>query len=199
MPECKAGRPRPSEACPLGHSAARARPSQFVADASTLMSLRLPRSTAPTKAVGFPAKCGAIAAFSRANSTVRGCSLAGAMTSMVSSVFAMKIAMAKAKTAGIAYVGVRNNCHYGAAGYYASMAIEKEMIGFSMANDIPTVNAPGAKGSILGSNPFAFAACIGEPDADISGERQGDLSGEVFRQRVQAGGALQALREFGAL
>ena len=77
---------------------------------------------------------------------------------MVSSVFAMRIAMDKAATAGIALVGLRNNCHYGAAGYYASMAIEKNMIGISMANDIPTVNAPGARGSVLGSNPFAFAA-----------------------------------------
>src|SRR5437870_2772008 len=77
---------------------------------------------------------------------------------MVSSVFAMNTAMAKAETAGIALVGLRNNCHYGAAGYYAAMALEKNMIGISMANDIPTVNAPGARGSVLGSNPFAFAA-----------------------------------------
>jgi ureidoglycolate dehydrogenase (NAD+) len=80
---------------------------------------------------------------------------------MVSSVFAMEIAMTKAKEAGIAYIGLRNNCHYGAAGYYASRAIERDMIGFSMANDIPTVGAPGAKGHVLGSNPFAFAAPAG--------------------------------------
>src|SRR6266516_3239344 len=80
---------------------------------------------------------------------------------MVSSVLAMKTAMAKAATAGIALVGLRNNCHYGAAGYYAAMAIEKDMIGFSMANDIPTVNAPGARGAVMGSNPFAFAAPAG--------------------------------------
>jgi LDH2 family malate/lactate/ureidoglycolate dehydrogenase len=81
---------------------------------------------------------------------------------MVTCVFAMKTAMAKAKMAGIAYVGVRNNCHYGAAGCYAAMAIPEGMIGLSMANDIPTVNAPGAKGSVLGSNPFAFAAPAGK-------------------------------------
>jgi LDH2 family malate/lactate/ureidoglycolate dehydrogenase len=80
---------------------------------------------------------------------------------MVSSVFAMNTAMAKAATAGIALVGLRNNCHYGAAGYYAAMAIEKNMIGFSMANDIPTVNAPGARGPVMGSNPFGFAAPAG--------------------------------------
>lgn len=81
---------------------------------------------------------------------------------MVSSVFAMQTAMQKARMSGIAFAGLRNNCHYGAAGYYASMAIPENMIGFSMANDIPTVNAPGAKGSIMGSNPFAFAAPAGK-------------------------------------
>src|SRR5205814_4072148 len=65
---------------------------------------------------------------------------------MVTSVFAMRTAIAKAKAAGIACIGVRNNCHYGAAGYYAFMAASENMVGFSMANDIPTVNAPGAKG-----------------------------------------------------
>src|SRR6266513_2174158 len=81
---------------------------------------------------------------------------------MVSSAFAMNTAMAKAATAGIAFAGLRNNCHYGAAGYYAAMAIEKNMNGISMANDVPTVNAPGARGSIMGSNPFGFAAPAGE-------------------------------------
>ena len=38
---------------------------------------------------------------------------------MVTSVFAMNTAIEKAKTAGLAYVGVRNSCHFGAAGYYA--------------------------------------------------------------------------------
>src|SRR5258706_15843412 len=42
------------------------------------------------------------------------------------------------------------------------MAIPENMIGFSMANDIPTVNAPGAKGSIMGSNPWGFAAPAGK-------------------------------------
>src|SRR5947207_2511163 len=80
---------------------------------------------------------------------------------MVSSVFGMRTAMDHAETAGIALVGLRNNCHYGAAGYYAAMAIERNMIGISMANDIPTVNAPGARGAVMGSNPFAFAAPAG--------------------------------------
>jgi LDH2 family malate/lactate/ureidoglycolate dehydrogenase len=81
---------------------------------------------------------------------------------MVTSAFAMRTALDKAKASGIGYVGVSNSCHYGAAGYYAAMALPKKMIGFAMANDIPTVNAPGAAGSVLGSNPFAFAAPAGD-------------------------------------
>ena len=41
---------------------------------------------------------------------------------MVTSVFAMNVAIEKARTAGMAYVGVRNSCHFGAAGYYANLA-----------------------------------------------------------------------------
>ena len=80
----------------------------------------------------------------------------------VTSVFAMRVAMAKAKTAGIGYAGVFNTCHFGAAGYYASLAAAENLIGIVMANDIPTVNVPGARRAVLGSNPFAFAAPAGD-------------------------------------
>lgn len=80
---------------------------------------------------------------------------------MVTSVFAMRTAMAKAKTAGVAYVGVRNGCHFGAAGYYAAMAVPESMIGIAVCNDRPTVTVPGARGAVLGSNPFAFAVPAG--------------------------------------
>ena len=41
---------------------------------------------------------------------------------MLTADFAMKKAIEKAKNTGIAYVGVYNSCHFGAAGYYANMA-----------------------------------------------------------------------------
>lgn len=80
---------------------------------------------------------------------------------MVTSVFAMRIAMAKARHAGIAYVGARNSCHFGAAGYYASLAVQENMIGMAICNDTPTVTVPGGKGAVLGSNPLAFAIPAG--------------------------------------
>ena len=80
---------------------------------------------------------------------------------MVGSTFAMRLAMAKAKASGIGYVGVRNSCHFGAAGYYAAMAAAEGMIGIAMANDTPSVTVPGARKAVLGSNPFSFAAPSG--------------------------------------
>jgi LDH2 family malate/lactate/ureidoglycolate dehydrogenase len=76
---------------------------------------------------------------------------------MVGSNFAMRTAMAKAKVAGVAYVGVHNSCHFGAAGYYAAMAAAEGMIGIAMANDTPTMTVPGGRSAVLGSNPIAFA------------------------------------------
>src|SRR5208337_2687033 len=81
----------------------------------------------------------------------------GSALGMVTSDFAMRVAMSKARECGIGYVGVRNSCHFGAAGYYASLAAAQDMIGMAMANDVPSVTAPGARGAITGSNPLAYA------------------------------------------
>jgi ureidoglycolate dehydrogenase (NAD+) len=77
---------------------------------------------------------------------------------MVTGVFAMKRAIAKAAASGIALVTVRNSYHFGAAGYYAWMAASQGKLGMAVANAIPSVTAPGSCGPVLGSNPFAFAA-----------------------------------------
>ena len=80
---------------------------------------------------------------------------------MVTSVFAMETAIAKARQCGMAYVGVRNSCHFGAAGYYAWLAARAGLIGLSMANDTPSVAAPGSRGGITGSNPISYAVPAG--------------------------------------
>jgi ureidoglycolate dehydrogenase (NAD+) len=80
---------------------------------------------------------------------------------MVTSVFAIDTAVAKARQTGAAYVGVHHSCHFGAAGYYAARAAQQGMIALSMANDIPSVAAPGSSGAVVGSNPFAYAAPAG--------------------------------------
>jgi ureidoglycolate dehydrogenase (NAD+) len=83
---------------------------------------------------------------------------------MVTSVFAMNKAIEKARESGMAYVGVRNSCHFGAAGYYTVLAAKAGMFGMAMANDVPTMAVPGAKKAVLGTNPFAYAAPAGKED-----------------------------------
>jgi ureidoglycolate dehydrogenase (NAD+) len=41
------------------------------------------------------------------------------------------------------------------------MAADEDMIGLAMANDTPSVTAPGAIGRVLGSNPLAYAVPTG--------------------------------------
>ncbi len=77
---------------------------------------------------------------------------------MIPSVKAMELACEKAQKTGIAIVTVRNSCHFGAAGYYANIAAKKGLIGLSMSNVDPNMTAPGARGMLLGNNPFAYAA-----------------------------------------
>jgi LDH2 family malate/lactate/ureidoglycolate dehydrogenase len=80
---------------------------------------------------------------------------------MITSTFAMNTAIRKAKEQGVAYVGVRNSCHFGAAGYYTWLAAREGLIGLAMANDIPSVAAPGSRGPITGSNPISYAVPAG--------------------------------------
>ena len=58
--------------------------------------------------------------------------------------FAIETAIDKAKSVGVAYVSVHHTNHFGAAGYYAWLVAQRGMIGISMANDIPSVAAPGS-------------------------------------------------------
>lgn len=74
----------------------------------------------------------------------------------------MRLAMQKAKGAGIGFVGVRGSNHFGAAGYYATMALAEDMLGLAMTNTDPWMTVPGGRGPVLGTNPIAFAVPAGE-------------------------------------
>lgn len=75
---------------------------------------------------------------------------------------AMELAVQKAKTVGIGYVGVMHTSHFGSAGYYAVMAAEQGMIGLAMCNADPQMTIPGARGKVLGTNPIAYAIPAGK-------------------------------------
>jgi ureidoglycolate dehydrogenase (NAD+) len=82
----------------------------------------------------------------------------------VGCVFSMRTAIAKARQVGIAYVGLRNTGHIGAAGYYAALAARDGFIGIVTGNDRPSVAAPGSRGPVLGSNPLAYGIPVGGDD-----------------------------------
>ena len=69
---------------------------------------------------------------------------------------AMETAIDKASKYGMGMVAVRNSTHYGIAGYYPLMAVEKGMIGITGSNSRPTVAPTFGVESILGTNPIAF-------------------------------------------
>lgn len=76
---------------------------------------------------------------------------------------AMQIAIHKAQLGSCAFVSVRNSNHYGAAGYYARMAVPHDMIGFSFTiGGINHMTPWGGAQAILGNNPFAIAMPAGE-------------------------------------
>ncbi len=74
----------------------------------------------------------------------------------------MEIAIDKAKTAGTGWVSVRNSNHFGIAGYYTMMALEREMIGISMTNANPLVAPTFSKDRLLGTNPISVAIPAGK-------------------------------------
>ncbi|WP_247234539.1 Ldh family oxidoreductase [Telluribacter sp. SYSU D00476] len=70
---------------------------------------------------------------------------------------AMHIAMEKAEKVGSGWISVRNSNHFGIAGYHAMMALEKDMIGWTMTNAAPLVVPTFSLDKMLGTNPVAVA------------------------------------------
>lgn len=75
---------------------------------------------------------------------------------------AMETAIAKAREYGCGFATVRNSNHYGIAGYYAMMALEHEMIGFSTTNAAVLVVPTFGRNAMYGTNPIALAVPAGE-------------------------------------
>ncbi|MGE0502301.1 MAG: Ldh family oxidoreductase [Rhizobiaceae bacterium] len=72
---------------------------------------------------------------------------------------AMHMAIAKARVHGISAVFVRSSNHFGAAGYYASLAAGEGMAGMAFSGTPGrTVVPPLAREPAFGAVPFAFAA-----------------------------------------
>ena len=73
--------------------------------------------------------------------------------------FSMALAIDKAKETGVGAVTVRASNHFGAAGYYARMALEHNLIGIALTGTPGAAVVPTfGKQNMLGTNPIAFAA-----------------------------------------
>ncbi len=75
---------------------------------------------------------------------------------------AMNKAIEKAREYGSGFATVRNSNHYGIAGYYAMMALEQDMIGFSVTNAAVLVVPTFGRDAMYGTNPIALAVPAGE-------------------------------------
>lgn len=75
---------------------------------------------------------------------------------------AMRVAIAKAESAGIGMVTACNSTHFGTAAYYAMMALDHDMIGIALTNS-PSLMAPwGGRKAFFGTNPIAIAVPAGQ-------------------------------------
>ena len=78
---------------------------------------------------------------------------------LLAGIFAMNVAIDKARETGTASVAVPNSSHYGAAGYYSRMALEHDMIGMTVSSGGGRVIIPmGGRDPWMGTNPFSMAA-----------------------------------------
>ncbi|MDD6603544.1 MAG: Ldh family oxidoreductase [Eubacteriales bacterium] len=69
---------------------------------------------------------------------------------------AMQMAIDKAKKYGLGMVAVRNSCHYGIAGYYATQATQQGCIGMTGTNARPSVAPTWGVEGMFGTNPFTI-------------------------------------------
>jgi len=81
----------------------------------------------------------------------------GAMGAPVS-VRTMERVIGKASANGAAFGCVRDSNHFGIAGYYAMMALEKDMMGIAMTNTAALGVPTFGRQVMFGTNPLAFAA-----------------------------------------
>jgi len=78
------------------------------------------------------------------------------------SVFAMELAIQKARISGLAIVNVHNSHHHGACGYYSMMCAAQGLIGLAMSTGDIIMAATGSASRAIGNNPFSYALPAGK-------------------------------------
>jgi ureidoglycolate dehydrogenase (NAD+) len=66
-------------------------------------------------------------------------------------------AVTRARTSGVAAVGVRRTVHTGAIGYYVSKIAEQGLVGIGFVAGMPNMGYTGVKGAAVATSPLAIA------------------------------------------
>ncbi len=69
----------------------------------------------------------------------------------------MERAIKKAEEYGIGWVSVKDSGHFGVAGLFPMMALNKDFIGYVISNSAPMMFPWGGRERIIGNNPLAYA------------------------------------------
>lgn len=104
--------------------------------------------------------------------------------------FATKVAIEKARATGVAYVGLIETGHIGAAGQFAALAARQGFIAMITGNDIPSVAAPGSRKAVLGSNPIALAIPVSGRDPILLDIATAAVAGGKVYAAIQRGEAI---------
>ncbi len=70
---------------------------------------------------------------------------------------AMHKAIEKAEEYGIGWISVKDSGHFGVAGLFSMMALEKDFIGYVVSNSAPMMAPYGGRDRIIGNNPLSYA------------------------------------------
>jgi len=73
----------------------------------------------------------------------------------LASALAVKEAVKRAKRYGVAFAGVTNSHHFGAAAYHLAPVAQAGLVGLAFTNSPSAINAWGGKKSFYGTNPVA--------------------------------------------
>jgi len=68
---------------------------------------------------------------------------------------AVKEAIRRAKRYGVAFCGITNSHHFGAAAYHVTPIAEAGLVGLAFSNSPAAINAWGGRKSLYGTNPIA--------------------------------------------
>ncbi len=71
------------------------------------------------------------------------------------SAIAVKEAIARARRYGVAFCGITNSHHFGAAGYHLAPIAEAGLVGLAFTNSPSAINPWGGKRAFFGTNPIA--------------------------------------------